>query len=740
MKRLSLFFLLIFTMTGTVFSAENIWFQKAKPCWASRMQKEYDYVMALHKSFEISSCQTARFNIAACSNYRFYLNGEFMGYGPSITAHGFFRVDEYDLSSKLKPGVNILAVEVCGYNVDNFHIPNQPAFIQAECVVDGKVVAATLPKADEAAFQAGFPGQRQPVLKSPVWQRPHLEKYKLTPDFAAWRSAATLTIPALEVEETDAKVLLPRGVPYPDYSIVEASSNGQGLYSFDRIHTGFIRAKLKVSKPSKVILFWDEVLVDGQLKERRQPHMNMSLELAPGEYDFETFEPYTLMHLKLAVEEGDCTLQGVSIRQYVNADTKRASFMTDDEEINRIFRAAVETYKQNAVDYFIDCPERERAGWLCDSYFTGRAAYWLSGNTSIEHNFLENFLLPAKFYNIPEGMLPMCYPSDHRDGNFIPNWALWFILELDEYVDRSADYEMVAALRPRILALLNYFEDYKNEDGLLEDLNKWVFVEWSAANSYTDGVNYPTNMLYAKALEITGRLYAIPEYIDEAERIREVIRTQSYVDGFFRDNAVRHNGRLVVEKDHCTEVCQNYAFFLDVASAERYPELWNRLVTQFGSIRDKVDAYPDIPRTNAFIGNYLRLELLSRAGLVQQLIDESKALFLYMADTTGTLWENVSTSGSCCHGFASHAAYIYYRDIAGLTRVDEKNRRIQCTVSHNELKKCHATIPVGSGLIEIRWERRGNRIDYAVKVPQGFSVDIDNASGRTLRTDVSYQQ
>ncbi len=726
-------------MAGTVRSAENGWFQQAKPCWASRMQKEYDYVMALHKSFEISSWRTARFNIAACSNYRFYLNGEFMGYGPSITAHGFFRVDEYDLSSKLKPGVNILAVEVCGYNVDNFHIPNQPAFIQAECVVDGKVVAATLPKADEAAFQAGFPGQRLQVAVGEVWQRPHLEKYKLTPDFAAWREATTLTIPALELEETDAKALLPRGVPYPDYSIVEASSNGQGLYSFDRIHTGFIRAKLKVSKPSKVILFWDEVLVDGQLKERRQPHMNMSLELAPGEYDFETFEPYTLMHLKLAVEEGDCTLQGVSIRQYVNADTKRASFMTDDEEINRIFRAAVETYKQNAVDYFMDCPERERAGWLCDSYFTSRAAYCLSGNTSIEHNFLENFLLPEKFYNIPEGMLPMCYPSDHRDGNFIPNWAMWFIMELNEYVDRSADYEMVAALKPRVLALLNYFEDYKNEDGLLENLNKWVFVEWSAANSYTDGVNYPTNMLYAKVLELSGRLYAIPEYIDQAERIREVIRAQSYVDGFFRDNALRIDGRLVVQKDHCTEVCQNYAFFLDVASAERYPELWNRLVTQFGSIRDKVDAYPDIPRTNAFIGNYLRLELLSRAGLVQQLIDESKALFLYMANSTGTLWENVTSLGSCCHGFASHAAYIYCRDIAGLTRVDEKNRRIECVVSRNDLKSCHATFPVGDQLIEIDWKRSGNRIDYAVKAPKGFSVDINNASGRVLRTDVTYQ-
>ena len=31
-------------------------------------------------------------------------------------------------------------------------------------------------------------------------------------------------------------------------------------------------------------------------------------------------------------------------------------------------------------------------------------------------------------------MLPMCYPADHYDGNFIPNWAMWFVLELEEYI------------------------------------------------------------------------------------------------------------------------------------------------------------------------------------------------------------------------------------------------------------------------------------------------------------------
>ena len=41
---------------------------------------------------------------------------------------------------------------------------------------------------------------------------------------------------------------------------------------------------------------------------------------------------------------------------------------------------------------------------------------------------------------------------------------------------------------------------YENEDGLLENIPGWVFVEWSKANELTDGVNYPSNMLYSATL------------------------------------------------------------------------------------------------------------------------------------------------------------------------------------------------------------------------------------------------
>jgi len=601
-------------------SPTDQWFIKAKPCWASGQQVTKNLTIALHSVIDINDFNYARFRITAASCYKLYLNGSFIGYGPSITAHGYFRVDEYDFTKILKKGRNILAIEVAGYNVDAYSIPNQPSFIQAEFVVDTKVMAATLTGDRAEAFKFAIPNQRIQEVPKFTWARPYSEQYNLESGYNSWRTAEAIGFKKIYVEETDKKNLLPRRVKYPDYSFREYKQKlPNGVYEFEKDYTGFIESKLTVKKPSKITLYWDEILVNGEIQKGRLPNHILSFvkyNLSPGEYTLETFEPYTLKYLKLSVEEGDCELKEVRIRQYVNSDVSQAKFKVDDPALNKIFDAAVETFKPNAVDFLMDSPSRERGGYLGDGFFTARVAFNLSGNTLIEHNFFENFLLRKKFANIPDGMLPPCYPADHKNGNFIPNWAMWFVLLLDEYVTRSGDYEMLMAFKPKVLNLLNYFNQFKNEDGLLEKLEKWVFVDWSKANDFVQDVNYPTNMLYAKMLEVTGRLYNIPAYFDESEKTKDVIRKQSYINGFFSDNAIRENGKLVVQKQNQTEACQYYAFYFGIASSEQFPELWQKLVSDFGVNRTKTGAYPDIYPTNAFVGNYLRLELLSNEGLI----------------------------------------------------------------------------------------------------------------------------
>jgi alpha-L-rhamnosidase len=420
---------------------------------------------------------------------------------------------------------------------------------------------------------------------------------------------------------------------------------------------------------------------------------------------------------------GDVQVQEIFMRDYCNADVHRGEFLSDNEKMNFLFEAARETLRQNSLDIFMDCPSRERAGWLCDSFFSARTAFDLSGNTKIEKNFLENFLLPERFDDIDEGMLPMCYPSDHWNHNYIPNWAMWFVVELEEYLYRSGDRELVDRAKKRVYDLINYFKPFLNEDGLLEKLSHWVFVEWSAANSLVQDVNYPSNMLYAYMLDVASRLYDDDTLYNQAEQIRTTIREQAFDGEYFIDNAKRgKGGRLELTGNH-TEVCQYYAFYFGVATPESHPELWARLRDEFGPVRKQTNAYSDVPFANAFIGNYLRMELLSREGLSRKILDESVDFYIPMAEQTGTLWENMTSVASCNHGFASHIIRVLNRDVLGVYAISPVEKRVTLRFVDCGVKSCQGSIPVGAESVDIKWNISDGKINVDLSLPEGYTYE-----------------
>ncbi len=435
-------------------------------------------------------------------------------------------------------------------------------------------------------------------------------------------------------------------------------TDGYGIYRFPFNATGFLRLKVECEEPCRVYLLFDEILRGGKVDFLRLTNLNcFKYTLDPGQHVLMTFAPYTMQYVQVVLK-GSGTVRGVELVEYKHPPVSMRVRLPEDEALSAVYKAALETYLANAVDVFTDCPSRERAGWLCDSFFTARVEHVLTGETVLEKAFLENFLLPEGFAHLPEGMLPMCYPADHNDGNFIPNWAMWFVLELEEYLARSGDRELIDRARERVYRLLNYFRPFENEYGLLEHLERWVFVEWSRANDadVVQDVNFPTNMLYMRMLQAVSRLYGDEALAGKAKKLRRVIRERSLRGSFYTDNE-RRTPEGLENPGNCTEVCQYYAFFTGVATREEDAGLWEILCRDFGYQRKETGLYPEVAFANAFIGNYLRIELLYRDGRFEEVVDNIRGYFTKMARLTGTLWEHDDTYASCNHGFASHVIY-----------------------------------------------------------------------------------
>lgn len=506
------------------------------------------------------------------------------------------------------------------------------------------------------------------------------------------------------------------------------------IYDYGTNLTGMPGMTVDCRSATRLFVIFDERLTGDDVDWRRGWINLIEYKLAPGQYDLEAFEPYTYRYLKLMVLEGDCTVRNIYLREVANPDVWQARFAASDARLNRLFDAGRETYRQNAVDIFMDCPSRERAGWLCDSFFTARVALMISGRTRIERNFIQNYMLYDGQEKIPAGMLPMCYPSEHRPDSFIPNWAMWFVLELGEYAQRSGDQKLVAELRPKVAALLEYFEGFENDEwGLLENLESWVFIEWSRANDFVQDVNFPSNMLYAQCLETAGRLYDNDAWLAKAARVRRTVIDKSFNGEFFVDNAVRTEGKLVVT-DNTTETCQYYAFFCDVVTPRSHPDLWKKMVEVFGPQRDVEKTYPGVYPANMLNGIMLRLDLLSRYGHPRRAKDEAIEYNLYMANKTGTLWENVTDFASCNHGFASHVVKLLYRDVLGLHGYDPQRRHVRLRFADLGMDWCQGAVPTPDGLIQLRWEMNDGGLRYRLDLPAGWTFTLDDTPGLTVET------
>lgn len=711
--------------------------------------------------------------IAAENIYRIHVNGAFAHWGPAKTGNGRSTVDEIALGKYLKNGEAIIAVEITGYSIDVLGTCNDEAFFSAQIEENGRILYTTYD------FEAYLFNDTIRKVSRYSWQRHFVECYSMKRDRKAFYLGDTADLTSVGIIDVKGNNRIPRVVRYPRFDTVwtespievgsishapvenpytyiymtdhqdngfsldeidplvdefqsmvfhkgenESAPDGYRLYDLGRDLAGFIRIELTVKKAAKLYFIWDEVLQENGRIDPIRMHMTSisRYALAEGEYSLESMEPYTLKYVQTMVEEGEVEIHRVGLRKYENPDGGRLQFRCADARYETLMEAARHSFEQNAPDIFMDCPSRERAGWLCDSFFTGQAEYLFTGVNRVEKHFLDNYAhCPALPY-MPEGMIPMCYPGEFmisKKHPYIPNWTLWYLLELEQYLLRTHDEKIKKDSLGKVEGLLGFFEKSENEYGLLENVPGWTFVEWSMANDpeFVKGINFPSSMLYSGALRAVARIYDRPELSAKADRIVETIRSMARLDnGFWCDNAVRNEKGTPVLTGNTSETCQYYAFYFDIATPERDGELFRILRDEFGADRDQATTYPTVHKSNAFIGNILRISYFSEHGYAADALSQVVEYYLYMAERTNTLWEYITPHKSCNHGFTSLVAAFILRSLCGYDGCLDREIRI-CNVFDGT--DCEAILPVDDESFLRITVKDGKR---EVKAPDGYTV------------------
>ncbi len=681
-------------------------FSHAKPIFVKGKSSEPN-VFASFKTVLGEGSYTVK--LAANYFYKLYLNGKFVAFGPARTAKNCARVDNIEL-----PSGGELVILVAGYNCHSLTTCKHDTFLCAEVTDEnGSIVAFTgrdfegyLPSCHVTASER-YSSQRHfceiwdfSLASSLTDERDRaevevidrdirfMERYVDYPKYDVRAASGIASHGSLVFDEAlpyNKKFYSDRICAAPDcfsddeirykpYEWVQRrrqektagegafpitlAENTYAIIDLDRIETGFISLDVEADERAEIVIgFSEDASRDKFAYTDMHCHNAAEFIVAKGVSTVTTFEPYVLKYAIVCVASGSITLNGFSVVEYAHDMSSVTIPNIKDEALASVYRGAVRTFAHNAVDIYTDCPSRERAGWLCDSYFTGKVEKYLLGNSKTEEAFLENYLLfEDTDGDYPEGVLPMCFPSDPTDSHkFIPQWTMWYIIEICDYIENrnpSADKEM---FRKSIEGLLAFYERYENEDGLLEKLPSWNFVEWSVANKWTHDVNYPTNFLYAKVLECAYTLYGDENLLAKSKKVQAETLKQSFNGKVFLDHSVRDENGKLSRLDDCSEACQYYAILFggfDLGE-DKYSYLRRLVFDVFGA--ERTESHPEIAEINAFIGAYLRIEALLKLEKYEILLKDIKELFGNMEKSTGTLWEYRERHGSRDHGFASYA-------------------------------------------------------------------------------------
>ena len=676
----------------------------------NQMNRAFAFVLDLGKK------QMGEICLSAASCYKVIADGKLMGFGPNRTAHGYARAAVYPFNAQY------ITVEVQSHFVPNFcWVKRDPFFACVLKTESGKeyfaedfncfALSDRVQKVRRYSFQRGFcetyinekdrtalyfckPQNAFPRVKTEKAELPHLlPSETLNPALSEIFAEKVIdsgyckTSPEIAVYVDRTETLIGTVIEgfkrgeWQDFSTDEISritylsgaKSGDYAYEtldFSRIVTGIVEVEIIAGNAGEVFFAFDEILSDEKLKTIK-PFRGGTANVfkwtvkKAGDYNLSAFEPYAFRYANVITSAG--VKANVKVRAYENPEAGKMLFECDDKKIEQIMEAARHTFAHNAVDLLTDCPSRERAGWLSDSFFSSVAERVFTGDNKVERAFLQNYILADKSGH-PKGMIPRCYPADYyEEDGFIPNWSLWYILEIYKYFTQYGYDETVEKSRANVEGILNYFVDFENEFGVLEDLKGWIFVEWSAANNsdHINGINVPSNACYYASLLAAAKVYGIKGLKEKAEKVKDYLLKNAYVDGFFVDNLIRNEKGDIIPTENYTETCQYYMFFFKCADKYTHKELFDKMLNEYGKSDSSVSGGNPVKKqltpSNMIYGVYMRLELLMREQKRVELLNECVRYFYDMTQKTGTLWENNTASASCDHGFASYVSrFIIY--------------------------------------------------------------------------------
>jgi alpha-L-rhamnosidase len=474
------------------------------------------YVLVRHE-FEVVDPPTVRLWCSANDLYEVWLNGVWIGRGPSPSDPSYAYVDPYDLGSCARKGRNVIAFLAFNQGEGSDHPQYQtlmgPGGLLYRVEADGRSVAVSGP--ESRMIQAPHIQRGTDPLRTTVWGYEEVWNTGLEP--TAWREAGFDDSDWLSPVESQfaPDTLIERPMPHlvrwpsKPVSIVSACGQGGRIDGVEGILAGQavrVDASKPMSLPRIVFDFGREVVgfprfdIEGHggfltisygetLEMERYDTVVPNGRVTWGPYHRRAFrymaiEVFQFANLVIHEVRVDC----------VNAPLiDRGSFECSDPTLEAIWELGRYTLQTATQDYYEADAWRERAAWFCGSEHRLAAVTF-----GIDEVARETLRMLARIQD-SSGFIPATGPV--RNTTILPDIDAYWVKGLSEIVLYTGDLAFGRELLPNLIRLLDWWHGERDAEGLLNMDGKpwWVHIDWSRLDRR--GEVAMVNLRYLEALD-----------------------------------------------------------------------------------------------------------------------------------------------------------------------------------------------------------------------------------------------
>src|SRR5215469_1912675 len=488
----------------------------------------------------------------------------------------------------------------------------------------------------------------------------------------------------------------------------------------EALTTAYPELILSGGKGSHIVVTYSEALYDNKgLKGDRDDVSNrvargLTDSFLPDGAPHRTFMPLwwrTWRYLDLDITTGSDPLTLESLKAYFTAYPfeQRAIFQPRDPDLDKIWQISWRTARLDAHETYMDTPYYEQLQYIGDTRIQALISYTVAGDDRLAKQAIAAF----DQSRIPEGITRSRYPSSLPQN--IPTFSLLWVGMLHDYWMYRPDPAPIRESLEGTRAVLKWFAQYEQPDGLLKKTPWWSFIDWIPSGQIptydSKGRSCLTTLQYLGALIDAADLER--HLGDSALAARYETRINHVRSGLTSPCWVPSRGLLADNPDQTvfSQQANILGVLFDVIPKDRQQDVLERMLAI------EPGTTPGGILSASYYFRFYLARALDHAGMADDYL-RSLDPWRELLPLHFSTWPEVpGDTRSDSHAWSAHPIFDLLTLVAGVEPASPGFASVKIAPHLGNLPGLTATFPHPQGDIEVEYHRDGSELTATIVLP-----------------------